>query len=463
MGTSQGSQSFTTTHHTVESAIASQNSVVNFHPIATDHGQLVWLVFLLVPAGIAVVVWIFYRYRHQTSDEDEDPTDYTMARSDSSHTLSSSNSLGILDTDCKDRNVAEDAYTGAFLDPLPELRTEEFAFPTLDKRGEQVEVDRFAHLQTAPFPSKQDLCSYVFPATGVAVDREIMINQSNNEHLAIPSTAAAGRILTTNRFIYPPTRTLVPQAFGVRSRSQGPSKKRLSPLGEVLYSTGGKERLETVEEEVSEACDVDTPKPTFKIDIADILPDSKSESVIFASSNSYIAEPPTGLRERRKSSPIMPSPTLKDQLGDTLATNQLLAPPLSRVKRSNKHRRSVNTVNLESLMTSNGETSSADADEERKFTQFVKELVKRADELRQDRERLTQRETHYRHVQIKIPDSAQEAAQAPFTEEYEGLRVDFLAPPTSTSAHLSDFSSSSSISSDMAPSFSSNSMVGLAL
>ncbi|CAG7849922.1 SubName: Full=Uncharacterized protein {ECO:0000313/EMBL:CCA73508.1} [Serendipita indica DSM 11827] len=463
VGTSTAYHSLTSTNSIAEQTVAYQNSTVNFRPISTDRGQFLWLFFIILPAGVATAVWLLHNHSRRSSDKASG--DYTMARSDSSHTLTSSNSLGIISADHREDGTLDEVHAAVSSSSVlaPRLSsTEDFAFPTFKGPvllNEEVELDRFAHLETAPFPSKQDLCSYVFPATGLSVEREIMVQKASDKTQMTPSRATQGRILTTNRFVYPASRTLAPPTLGMRSLTA--TRKRLSPVGDVLYSTTGREHLETVEEEAPEAYDIDTPKPTFNSGPDNTSLGVESNTVIFATSNSYTMEVSSGLRARRKSSPVVPSPTLKDDHQDAVLVNQMSVQRPSRPKRSSRHQRSVNTVNLESLVIRDEVSSSADV-EDRKFTQFVKELVRRADELRRDRERLTQHEAHYHHVQIRIPDAPQETTKVCFAEKCDDLQGDYLAPPTSTSAHLSDFSSSSSISSDMVSSSSSSSMIGIA-
>jgi len=350
----------------------------------------------------------------------------------------------------------------------------------MDGNERQELPDRFAFTATALFPTRTELEHYVFPAPAAAVEREIRAaaakraDSSNPvvRQVPLPASASIPRnfLSITNRTVVnPPSKRIVPKPFG--SRIQVAPRKRLSPIGEVLYSTGGgTDHLNTVHEELyGKTADVlGTPKAAgYKGGEGELTSGSLNEDVPLASSTSYGAlNSPQGLRSRRRSSPLMPGVVLSEverspyTAGEPTAVVSPLKINKTHKRLSPNHRRSVTkseTVGLANLLET---PLGVDADEEeRKFTEFVRNLISRA-HAHDRRSRPGQEQESVSGGTIDLGMAGMIAVKS---GDPSHVGVPVLLPAPSFGAALSDFSVSNSTLASDVPGSSSRFSIGVAL
>lgn len=262
------------------------------------------------------------------------------------------------------------------------------------------------------------------------------------------------------------SKRIAPKIFG--SRIQTAQRKRFSPVGEVLYSTGADKPLETVHEETN-AKDLDifrTPKAAYKGGEGEFSYGPENEAIPLASSTSYGASSsPVGLRARRRSSPLIPEVVFSEApWTPNMATEYtgVVAPlQLNKTKRiSPNHRRSATKSEIFGSTNVLGKplvTGASDADEdERKFTEFVKGLVWNS----HARDRRSRRDQESVSSTIDLGIASMVAGKP---DGLSHLGQPMLLPAPSFGAALSDFGISSSTLASDVPSSSSRFSIGIAL
>lgn len=424
---------------------------------------LPWVLGFLIPTLIFGFIWLAIQYdrrRKQLASTSAiiNPSDsYT---SDANAT-----------TEKNDLNIrSEGPYNTSALLALPPLSIQSLNMnlePSIsaDRRAQGLR-DRF-ELKAARFPTHNELSSYVFPSTVAGVEREVRATKVLDAEASTHNTAL---IIPSTRPLIIPRQRIVPRQFV--SRVQATQRKRLSPMGDVLYSTGGG-TLETVHEETMMIAEeeLQTPKAAYKGGKGEFFSGPRDEQAL-ASGNSYVSSSPVGLRARRRSSPIIPEITFNEpspSLGDP--PQGFVAPLQINKTRSSTHRRSATksevfgSIGLAERALGNPAFSSAD-EEERKFAEFIKELVK-------SQEAHARRRQHHRQATISLAiveggshspvSAAFQSAPAFRLDAVNQEKTSILLPPPSIGATLSDFAvSSSTLASDVASS-SSRFSIGIAL
>ncbi|KAG8829080.1 hypothetical protein FRC17_007157 [Serendipita sp. 399] len=410
--------------------------------------------------SLGICLWLFQRCR-KSNHSPRVPHEYAIASSESSSTLSTSHSWRSLGDDA-DAQLSGHSFSGIgndssiiAQDPLASstVPQEPHAHQAFEPK---IEKDRFAHLHTAPFPGKSDLCKFVFPSVAAGVQREVLMEREAKDihNSTFEAPLPRSRVLAPTRPLNPQSRRLPPKPFGLKT--QPIQRKQFSPLGDVLYSTSGADVLETVQEEVPQ--DFLSESPIIINSEARSFDETGAGSIVVVASSTAYAVAPTGLRARRKSSPLLPFPDVEIVQPFEDIPSPIAAP---NVIRRGRHRRSVATVDLSSMLPNN--SSQSMSEEDKKFAEFVKQLTRRAKYGRRDRRISSLRVEEGTDTQIFIPSISEEYKGHHFGKDTNQFNADYLAPPTSA-ANLSDFSSSSSsLSSDIVSSSSSSSVIGIAL
>ncbi|KAG8810109.1 hypothetical protein FRC19_004778 [Serendipita sp. 401] len=438
------------------STVSRQNNLGVSGPLPWAAGSFCFLI------SFAVCLWLLRRCRRKRNAPDLSH-EYVITSTESSSTLSTSNSLrslgGDMDTELSDYPRLKGDH-----DP-PIIIEDSFAYPASPRQSHtdqslhgiesDVKEDRFAHIRAAPFPTKADLCRFVFPPMAAGVQREILMSEDGGV-APVPSQISPGtsttRVLTATRPFNPQSRGILPKPFGLKPQAK--PRKRLSPLGDVLYSTSGADVLETVREESPYELSQESPVVGYN----EHGQTGDGSTVVVASSNAYTTVPPAGLRARRKSSPLLPSPDER-----FIQPPKETASPITGASehRRGRHRRSVATVDLNCLIPINNIQPMNE--EDIKFAEFVKQLTRRANLGRREHRISLLKADGGPNPKIFIPEISGDHEVHLFGKDTSPFNADYLAPPISA-VNLSDFSnSSSSLSSDIGSSSSSSSVVGLAL
>jgi hypothetical protein len=342
--------------------------------------------------------------------------------------------------------------------------------PIIHRDGRQIQemMDRF-ELKAAVFPTRSELGHYVFPATAAAVEREVQAGKRTDSEKAIhtapfSTSSSIPRNFMSTQPTHPPSKLIVPKTFG--SRVQTAQRKRFSPIGNVLYSTGGAGgHLETVHEEANTNHREVLGKPmaTCTGGEGELASGPQNEAARLASSTLYgVSTSPFGLRARRRSSPVIPevvfssedwSPTLSSENTGIVAPLQI-----NKTKRlSPNHHRSATKSEIFGSTKVLGKPLMAGLppadEEERKFAEFLRDLVWKE----HARERRSRRE------QESVSSTIDLAVIAGKPEEINHAGRPILLPAPSFGAALSDFGISSSTLASEVPSSSSRFSIGVAL
>jgi hypothetical protein len=439
----------------------------------TQSSALPWVLGFLIPITLGTTVCFGIRRNRKRAQKAISrpiaPDDsYSSATSDASTAVSAEKTgLGIR---------FEGPYNTSTIPTLPPIHVRpmgmEASASATQNDGRQIQdiLDRF-ELKAAVFPTRTELGHYVFPGTAAAVEREIQAGKRvDSEHMTqtalFPTSSSIPRNLMSGRPVLLSSKRIAPKPFG--SRIQTAQKKRFSPIGEVLYSTGADKPLETVHEE-SNAKDLDVPrapKAAYKGGEGEFSAGPENEGTPLTSSTSYGASSsPVGLRARRRSSPLIPEVVFSDApWTPTTATTYtgVVAPlQLNKTKRySPNHRRSATKSEIFGSTNVLGNllvAGASDADEEeRKFTEFVKGLVWNA----HARDRQSRRDHGSVSSTIDLGIAGMTAVK-PDDPSHTGRPM--LLPAPSFGAALSDFGISSSTLASEVPSSSSRFSIGVAL
>ncbi|KIM24252.1 hypothetical protein M408DRAFT_331885 [Serendipita vermifera MAFF 305830] len=399
-----------------------------------------WALGFILPSILLCIIWLAVRYhrRRRTSV----PTG--IFPSDSS--AASMNKTG--DITEKDGPM-DQADHPSFLTSLPTIPSLPSHPPlgmgmtepdSVAKRVEDLR-DRF-ELKAARFPTRNELSSYVFPAISAGVEREVRSLQRSNTDMDNEETPGITRSAQVPASTLPLSiqRTRVtPKPF--ISRVQAPLRKRISPIGEILYSTGV-ECLETVHEEATPTADVDPVPKAF-----------------------YATSSPSGLRARPRSRPTIPDAITSVAFSSPLGSDGHTVAPLKINKTTRPtHRRSATNPKL---FGNNDDpegneikpVSSFTDEEERKFAEFVRELV-RSQEAHSRRKQYKQRQVQ-EVPSIVIPEHDDAAVEV--GDGTLGELATLPLPSSSVGAALSDFAVSSSTLASGVTSTSSRYSIGIAL
>lgn len=412
----------------------------------TASKALPWVLGLLVPALVGAIIWIVVLYRKRKPSMTIAPN---MANpsdiSGIAGSLESSSSLEKLSTSPEAVGRAPHNVVLTYSDPY--------------------------ELKAARFPTRNELSEYVFPPTDLAVQREILV--SRQLQLVNSSTQGSGTMVLPSRHSrhltssHPPKLEINSEPFNsIGSRPVIEPKKRFSPHGDILYSTNGtRKSLEMVEEETDgslyEEYEQEEDDTTYKIVEIDFIPGPTSEQAPLASSTSYheFTQSPGGLRTRRKSSPLIPSISPRPAHE---VSKPAQSPILGRLRSSSVGRRCNDAAaKIGQIITTAAERiapspKTSAAEEDRKFTEFVKGLVKGMNA--RDKKRALQFGIEEPTV---IYSTGGDNSKAEQDASLSGLSI--LLPPPSFGAKLSDFDSIDSISSDDPIPSSSVLSIGLAL
>jgi hypothetical protein len=322
------------------------------------------------------------------------------------------------------------------------------------------------------FPTRNELCEYVFPPTSVGVQREILVERQldSSAHPSKGSTLLSSKSDTSagTKPLDLSEKDIIPSTLS--SRPQVGPKKRFSPLGDVLYSTSGAGKtLETMEEEnnhdfVYEIFKEEMDDAVYKPVEIDFAPGPISEQAPLATSTSYhdMVLSPTGLRARRRSSPVLPPLELHTTPEFFKPT---YSPILGRLRSTSVGRQCSDAASrIGQLISTAAERvapspKTSAAEEERKFTEFIKGLVRGMNA--RDKKRALQVGVEEPTVIYSTAADSAEHDKYQQAESVGGLSI--LLPPPSFGAKLSDFSSLDTLISDAPPSSSERLSIGVAL
>ena len=333
------------------------------------------------------------------------------------------------------------------------------------------DADPYA-LKMSQFPTRNEFCEYVFPPTSVDAQQDILVRKQL-DYSAPPSKGSA--LPSNNSDTFSGTRplNLSDKNIALNTLSSKPQvgpKTRFSPPGDVLYSTSGaREILEAVEEENDDESVYDIFKEemddaVYKPVEIDFAPGPRSEQAPLATSTSYhdMAFSPTGLRARRQSSPVLPPLELHTTPEFFKPT---YSPILGRLRSSSVGRQCSDAASrIGQLISTAAERVAPSpkisaAEEERKFAEFIKGLVRGMNA--RDKKRALQVGVEEPTVIYSTAADSVEYNQYHQAESVGGLSI--LLPPPSFGAKLSDFSSLDTLMSDAPPSSSERLSIGVAL
>lgn len=369
-------------------------------------------------------------------------------------------------------------------------------------------------LRIAHFPTKSQLGNFVFPPAAKANGREIVVSRQES-----PPSAPSSCLASVPSFFQPVSPSTLdykslsiltatrPLNLAVKSgpllftnRPPPEQKKRVSPIGDVLYSTSGEGKpLETLGEKLKES--IADPKAENHCDVLNATRSEQEPNPSPASTSCNDFSPsPARLRARRQSSLLMSSFDIALTLHKLTSGKSKLtrSPVMGRMcsgsvgrQRSDAAARigQLDASATECVMSS---PKSSAAEEEHKFKEFVENLVKGMQKRDAKRQGLsTPREDHAASPSVekeatvlydsknavdhKNQDSPSCYSQAidndnkdlgdlhrgKGTDSTVGLSI-FL-PPLSCGASLSDFSSADSLSSDILHASGSTFSIGAAI
>lgn len=429
---------------------------------SSQTNALPWVLGFLIPSLVFLLIWLAIRYRRRRKQQAS--ASHPLPADDS---YNSAASTAVEQSDLE--TPSEDPYNTSAMLALPLVSIHPLgiglnvdATASTAQKVEQIK-DRF-ELKAARFPTHSELSSYIFPSTAAGVEREVRAARRSD---AEPHISSNARNLMSTRPAGVPTST---RSFATQnkhvaqrpfvSRIQAPQRKPLSPkdTGDIIYSTGGSV-LETVHEEprklVAENVH-ESPKAAYKGGNGWFISGPRDDQAL-ASGSSYTPSSPVGLRARRKSMSLIPEITFSSASPSLEVPGPTFVAPLQIIKSKplNSERstvkpnllRSTAWMNLERALGVPTEMATAAEEEERKFAQFVRELVRSQDA------HAARRRKHHRQASIStsIQGSSQTSIagiyalpEPPFKINGEAEGGSLLLPAPSIGATLSDFAVSSS-------------------